>query len=123
MPQVGCTVSTVHAARASVWAWTAWGVLSPQLLTQVAYYAALPADGAPPPGCAGAFPLWLAPVQVCLLLVADTEELHAYADSVAAEMRSAGLRVDIKSGEESETESIQNTTRPRRRPEKRGRLW
>ncbi len=49
-------------------------------------------------------------MQVCLLLVADTEELHAYADSVAAEMRSAGLRVDIKSGEESETERIQNTT-------------
>lgn len=47
---------------------------------------------------AGAFPLWLAPVQVCLLLVAETEALRAYADSVAAQMRSAGLRVEIKSG-------------------------
>lgn len=48
--------------------------------------------------CAGAFPLWLAPVQVCLLLVAETDALRAYADSVAAQMRSAGVRVEIKSG-------------------------
>jgi acetyl esterase/lipase len=37
-------------------------------------------------------------VQVCLLLVAETEPLRAYADSVAAQMRSAGVRVEIKSG-------------------------
>jgi hypothetical protein len=37
-------------------------------------------------------------VQVCLLLVAETDALRAYADSVAAQMRSTGLRVEIKSG-------------------------
>ena len=48
--------------------------------------------------CAGAFPLWLAPVQVALLLVAETEALRAYADSVVAQLQAAGVRVEVKSG-------------------------
>ena len=47
---------------------------------------------------AGAFPLWLAPVQVALLLVAETEALRAYADSVVAQLQAAGVRVEVKSG-------------------------
>ena len=46
---------------------------------------------------AGAFPLWLAPVQVRLLCVADA--FRPYADGVAASMRAAGLRVQVDSGE------------------------
>jgi threonyl-tRNA synthetase len=42
---------------------------------------------------AGAFPLWLAPVQVVLIPIADR---HAeYAESVAARLRAAGMRVDV----------------------------
>lgn len=48
---------------------------------------------------AGAFPLWLAPVQVCLLLVAETDQLRDFADATAAELRAVGIRVEIKSGE------------------------
>ncbi|MBI2842439.1 MAG: threonine--tRNA ligase [Armatimonadetes bacterium] len=42
---------------------------------------------------AGAFPLWLAPVQVVLLPIADRH--HEYAESVAGELRSKGLRVTV----------------------------
>lgn len=41
---------------------------------------------------AGAFPTWLAPVQVRVLAVRD--EVDGYADDVAAQIRSAGFRVD-----------------------------
>lgn len=40
---------------------------------------------------AGAFPLWLAPVQAILLTVTDSQ--HAYAEEVYAKMRRAGVRV------------------------------
>lgn len=45
---------------------------------------------------AGAFPLWLAPVQVILLPIADRHQ--EYAESVAAELENAGFRakVDIR---------------------------
>jgi threonyl-tRNA synthetase len=46
---------------------------------------------------AGAFPLWLAPVQVRLLCVADA--FKPYADEVAASLRSRGVRVRVESGE------------------------
>lgn len=46
---------------------------------------------------AGAFPLWLAPVQVRLLCVA--EAFRPYADEVAAELRGRGLRVRVEAGE------------------------
>jgi threonyl-tRNA synthetase len=41
---------------------------------------------------AGAFPLWLAPVQVVVATI--TQEADAYANEVAAAMRKAGLRVE-----------------------------
>lgn len=41
---------------------------------------------------AGAFPLWLAPVQVAVLPI--TDRVNDYAEKVAAELRSAGLRVE-----------------------------
>ncbi|HQU92546.1 MAG TPA: threonine--tRNA ligase [Pyrinomonadaceae bacterium] len=41
---------------------------------------------------AGAFPLWLAPVQVAVLPI--TDRINDYASEVAAELRSAGFRVE-----------------------------
>ncbi|MEJ2367553.1 MAG: threonine--tRNA ligase [Acidobacteriota bacterium] len=41
----------------------------------------------------GAFPLWLAPVQVRILPIADRHA--AYAEKVAASMRTAGIRVEV----------------------------
>ena len=41
---------------------------------------------------AGAFPLWLAPVQVTVLPI--TDRINEYAEKVAAELRSAGFRVE-----------------------------
>jgi threonyl-tRNA synthetase len=41
---------------------------------------------------AGAFPLWLAPVQVAVLPI--TDRINEYADNVAAELRNAGFRVE-----------------------------
>jgi threonyl-tRNA synthetase len=48
---------------------------------------------------AGAFPTWLAPVQVRVLPVAEAH--HAYAASVEAELTAAGLRVDVVGSDES----------------------
>ena len=42
---------------------------------------------------AGAFPVWLAPVQAVLLPI--TDRVHGYAQELAQEMRNADLRVDI----------------------------
>jgi threonyl-tRNA synthetase len=42
---------------------------------------------------AGAFPLWLAPVQAVVIPVADAH--HAYAGKVADKMRAAGIRVQV----------------------------
>jgi threonyl-tRNA synthetase len=42
---------------------------------------------------AGAFPLWLAPVQVGLVPI--SERHHGYARKVEAELKAAGLRVEI----------------------------
>jgi threonyl-tRNA synthetase len=41
---------------------------------------------------AGAFPLWLAPVQVTVLPI--TDRINDYAEALAAELRSAGFRVE-----------------------------
>jgi threonyl-tRNA synthetase len=41
---------------------------------------------------AGAFPLWLAPVQVAVLPI--TDRVNEYAEKVAGELRAAGLRVE-----------------------------
>jgi len=43
---------------------------------------------------AGAFPLWLAPVQAIVLPIADDRHMD-YAESVAAKLEKAGLRVEI----------------------------
>ena len=42
---------------------------------------------------AGAFPLWLAPVQVGLVPI--SERHHVYAKKVETELKAAGLRVEI----------------------------
>ena len=42
---------------------------------------------------AGAFPMWLAPVQIVVLPI--TDRINEYADKVAQELRGAGLRVDV----------------------------
>ncbi len=42
---------------------------------------------------AGAFPLWLAPVQAVVLPITDKQK--AYADTVAERLRAAGLRVEV----------------------------
>ena len=46
---------------------------------------------------AGAFPQWIAPVQVRLLPVTDT--VDEYIQRVANDMRAKGIRVEVKSGE------------------------
>ena len=47
---------------------------------------------------AGAFPLWLAPVQVAVLPLSS--ELREYADEVVAALRAAGLRAELDAREE-----------------------
>ena len=42
---------------------------------------------------AGAFPVWLAPVQAVLIPIADRHQ--AYADEVAIQLKQAGLRVEV----------------------------
>jgi threonyl-tRNA synthetase len=42
---------------------------------------------------AGAFPMWLAPVQVAVLPI--TDRINEYAEKVAQELRAAGLRVEV----------------------------
>jgi threonyl-tRNA synthetase len=42
---------------------------------------------------AGAFPMWLAPVQVAALPI--TDRINEYAEKIASELRKAGLRVDV----------------------------
>jgi threonyl-tRNA synthetase len=42
---------------------------------------------------AGAFPMWLAPVQVAVLPI--TDRINEYAEKIAAELRAAGLRSEV----------------------------
>jgi threonyl-tRNA synthetase len=42
---------------------------------------------------AGAFPLWLAPVQVAVLPI--TDRINEYAEEVGRELRAAGMRVEM----------------------------
>jgi len=42
---------------------------------------------------AGAFPMWLAPVHVAVLPI--TDRVNDYAQTVAAQLRDAGLRVEV----------------------------
>ncbi|MBL8557126.1 MAG: threonine--tRNA ligase [Hyphomonadaceae bacterium] len=48
--------------------------------------------------CAGAFPMWLAPVQVVVATI--TSDAEAYAHEAAAELRKAGLRVHVDAANE-----------------------
>lgn len=50
----------------------------------------------PPSPLAGAFPLWLAPVQCRLLPVNDS--VLPYISEVAKAMRAAGIRVEVVGG-------------------------
>jgi len=43
--------------------------------------------------CAGAFPTWLAPVQVAVLPI--TDRVHGHAEAVAARLKAAGFRVEL----------------------------
>jgi threonyl-tRNA synthetase len=53
---------------------------------------------------AGAFPMWLAPVQVSVLSVADRH--RPYSEEVATRLRGAGLRVEVDQSEETVGEKI-----------------
>lgn len=53
---------------------------------------------------AGAFPLWLAPVQVEMVPIADRH--IPYASQVAAELRAAGFRVEVDEGNERMNKKI-----------------
>jgi threonyl-tRNA synthetase len=46
----------------------------------------------------GAFPLWLAPIQIAVLPI--TDRINEYAESVARELREAGLRVELNTRSE-----------------------
>jgi threonyl-tRNA synthetase len=55
---------------------------------------------------AGAFPLWLSPVQAVIMPIADR---HAeYAHQLAAEMKAAGLRIEVDDSQESLNKKIRN---------------
>lgn len=47
---------------------------------------------------AGAFPLWMAPVQAVILPIADRH--HQYANELAAKLRDEGIRVKVDSRNE-----------------------
>jgi threonyl-tRNA synthetase len=54
----------------------------------------------------GAFPLWLSPVQVVMVPIADRHV--AYAKQVAADLRVAGLRVEVDASSERMNKKIHN---------------
>lgn len=55
---------------------------------------------------AGAFPVWLAPVQVAVLSI--TDRVNEYAESVASELRRAGLRVETNTRSDKIGAKIRN---------------
>ena len=55
---------------------------------------------------AGAFPAWLAPMQVRVLPVADVHDDHAHA--VASRLRSAGFRVDVVGADDGLGKRVRN---------------
>jgi threonyl-tRNA synthetase len=54
----------------------------------------------------GAFPLWMSPVQAVMVPIADRH--IDYAQKVAAELRAAGLRVEVDAGSERMNKKIRN---------------
>jgi threonyl-tRNA synthetase len=57
---------------------------------------------------AGAFPAWLAPVQVVAIPV--TDEQHDYVADVAAQLRANGVRVDVDNGDDRMQKKIRTHT-------------
>lgn len=57
---------------------------------------------------AGAFPVWLAPVQVAVLTV--SEKTNAYARQVALQLQESGLRVELNDGNEKIGAKIRSAT-------------
>ena len=57
---------------------------------------------------AGAFPLWLAPVQVAVLTI--SEKFNDYAQKVEAQLKAAGLRVELNAGAEKIGAKIREAT-------------
>ena len=55
---------------------------------------------------AGAFPVWLAPVQAVLIPIADRH--IEYVESVAAQLKEAGIRVEVDSGSDRMQNKIRN---------------
>jgi threonyl-tRNA synthetase len=55
---------------------------------------------------AGAFPPWLAPVQVRAIPVADA--FLPYLQEIAAQMRKAGIRIDVDTADERMQKKIRN---------------
>jgi threonyl-tRNA synthetase len=53
---------------------------------------------------AGAFPMWMAPVQISIIPVADRHD--EYAGQVAGRLRDAGLRVEIDTGDDTVGDKI-----------------
>jgi threonyl-tRNA synthetase len=58
---------------------------------------------------AGAFPPWLAPVQVVAIPVTDTH--NDYLDEVAARLRARGVRVDVDAADDRMQKKIRNAQR------------
>lgn len=59
----------------------------------------------------GSFPVWLSPVQIAVLPVADAH--NEFAAELAAEFSEAGLRVDVDDSTESVGKKIRNATKTR----------
>jgi threonyl-tRNA synthetase len=57
---------------------------------------------------AGAFPLWLAPVQIGLVPI--SERHHAYAEKVQQELKEAGFRVELDTRNEKMNAKIRDFT-------------
>jgi threonyl-tRNA synthetase len=57
---------------------------------------------------AGAFPLWLSPVQVAVLSISD--KYNDYANQVASELKAAGIRVDVNSSPDKIGAKIRQAT-------------
>jgi threonyl-tRNA synthetase len=54
----------------------------------------------------GAFPLWMAPVQVTMVPIADRH--NAYAEKIATELRALGMRVAVDSSSDRMNKKIRN---------------
>jgi threonyl-tRNA synthetase len=55
---------------------------------------------------AGAFPLWLAPVQVKIVPVA--EPFNAFAEEIQTKLHNAGLRCEVDNSDDSFSKKIRN---------------